>query len=286
MINFKTLLLEQETKLEDLRNAISNRLPITINYTGPVDEVKSGTRYDIFPVVLGTNAKSGNMVIWAYVFKGVSKKGLPNWKMFRVDRIVSTSVNKNLKSFNLSQIPGYIKGKAPSMMKSLSNIQIFSPYWLEQGDKPLERPIPNDNIQNNNITTGVTTNNNNTISGDTELVQPNNIEKVITKPELTNRNFSLDVFNNMQSKIKDENGKKIITKIDYDLAINDIYNKKSSLFKDYQRMISGNLKPGSGTRQKYRNEAQKELNDILKKNNIEIENMLSEIYFKFKHLTF
>ena len=145
-MKFVTLLLEEDNKLDILRKSISDRLPITIQYGGPAGEVKPGLRIDILPVVLGEHAKSGNMVIWAYVFKGVSKKGLPNWKMFRVDRIVSANINPKLTSFKLSDIPGYQKGKSPSMMKSLSHVDIFSPYWIEDGERPIEKVIYPTNV--------------------------------------------------------------------------------------------------------------------------------------------
>ena len=62
---------------------------------------------------MGTHGKSGNLVIWAFVFKGVSKKGIPDWKMFRVDRIVSAKLNFDVDKFKLRSMPGYIRGKAP-----------------------------------------------------------------------------------------------------------------------------------------------------------------------------
>ena len=128
---FEELLLEQDAKLLLLRNAISERTPITIDYRSEDDEVLNGVRYDIEPVVLGTHAKSGNLVFWAYVFKGTSKKGLPGWKMFRVDRVNQIKTKPGLNPFKLTDLPGYQKGKAPNAMKSLSKVEIFSPYWFE-----------------------------------------------------------------------------------------------------------------------------------------------------------
>jgi hypothetical protein len=64
--------------------------------------------------------------MWAFVFKGISKKGLPGWKMFRVDRIKSAKLNFDVSNFKLKDLPGYQKNKAPSAMKSLSSVEIFS----------------------------------------------------------------------------------------------------------------------------------------------------------------
>ena len=45
-------------------------------------------------------------------------------------------------------------------------------------------------------------------------------------------------------------------------------------------MISGNVRPGEGTRQRFRNTSKIEFDKILKTNNVNVENMLSEIYKK------
>ena len=133
------LLLEQDSKLEIIGKAITERIPVSIYYRGPANEVREGQRIDIEPIVLGTHAKSGNLVIWAYVFKGISKKGLPDWKMFRVDRINSAKLNFNVTNFKLESLPGYERGKAPDAMKSLSTVQIYSPYWFK-GEEPITPP--------------------------------------------------------------------------------------------------------------------------------------------------
>ena len=67
-MKFINLLLEDGNKLEVIRKAILEKLPLTINYSGPPNEVRNGLRIDILPIVLGKNIKSGNPVIWAYVF--------------------------------------------------------------------------------------------------------------------------------------------------------------------------------------------------------------------------
>ena len=216
-MKFKTLLLEEDNKLVVIRKSIVDRLPMTIQYTGPEGEVKRGPRFDILPIVLGKHAKSGNLVIWAYVFKGVSKKGLPNWKMFRVDRIVSSNINPKLSNFDLSEIPGYQQGKAPSMMKSLSSVEIFSPYWSQQNEKPIDTTQPTPEVPTPEPTPQQTP------SADTEEPQ------TIVKPEMSNRDFTQEVFNEVLPKIIDVDGKKTITKLDYDFAVNSIYNKKEIL---------------------------------------------------------
>ena len=181
----KSLFLEQQddSKLTLLRKSITERLPITINYKGPADEVVSGQRFDIEPIVLGKNAKSGNLVIWAYVFKGVSKKGLPGWKMFRVDRIENVKINLGI---------------------------------------------------------------------------------------------NIDAFNILKSKVKNINGERVISSLDFEDAVRDLYRKKEDDWKNYQRMITGNVRPGEGTRKRFDNTSKEELGKLLIKNNIKITNNLQE----------
>lgn len=287
-MKFINLLLEDGNKLEVIRKAILEKLPLTINYSGPPNEVRNGLRIDILPIVLGKNIKSGNPVIWAYVFKGVSKKGIPNWKMFRIDRIQSAKINQTLSSFNLDEIPGYIEGKAPSVMKSLSSVDIFSPYWEEnQPEREYEMMPQSQSTQQDTPTPEIQPTPQDTPTTDdqpTPEVQPSSEPETIVKPTISNKNHGLDVYNEMLPKIKDVDGVKTISTTDYENAINDIYRKKDNEFKQYQKMISGNVRPGEGTRQRFRNTSKIEFDKILKTNNVNVENMLSEIYKKFKRL--
>lgn len=272
------LLLEDDNKLIVLRKSISNRTPITIQYSGPAGEVKSGTRIDIMPVVLGTNAKSGNLVIWAYVYKGVSKKGLPNWKMFRVDRIVSAKFNLGDNSFKLSSIPGYQKGKAPAMMKSLSNIEIFSPYWLEDKEKQPVQNQPSPVKQNEPIVEPSPE-----IGSEQPNIEPTEPD-VVEKPGMSKNNFADDIFNSYKNNLKNVDGNNIMTKMDYDNAISQLYGKKENEWKNYQKLVSGNIRPGEGTRNKFNRDSKTEFDNLLKNNNITVEDLLSEIKNRFKLL--
>ena len=260
----KSLFLEQQddSKLTLLRKSITERLPITINYKGPADEVVSGQRFDIEPIVLGKNAKSGNLVIWAYVFKGVSKKGLPGWKMFRVDRIENVKINLGINPFKLTDLPGYQKGKAPNAMKSLSSVDIFSPYWFEEyKNKPQgpNQPPPPQPKKINKILPP----------------QPQDNEP-IQNPEMDFKKYDIDAFNILKSKVKNINGERVISSLDFEDAVRDLYRKKEDDWKNYQRMITGNVRPGEGTRKRFDNTSKEELGKLLIKNNIKITNNLQE----------
>jgi len=244
------LLLEQEDKLEVLRKAITERLPISIYYSGPPDEVREGQRIDIEPIVLGKNAKSGNLVIWAYVFKGISKRGLPGWKMFRVDRIKSARYNRlGAKNFELEDLPGYERGKAPDAMRSLSSVEIYSPYWFE-GEEPQPKPeaLP---------------------AAPPEVpVAPE--PQPIQKPDISSKAALGRIYNDLRPQVRDINGQKIISKQDYDNAVNNLYHSKEQEFKVYQRNIGGNQRPGEGTRARFTNTSKSDIDNLLKKDNIQI----------------
>jgi hypothetical protein len=250
------LLLEQGDTLEVLRTAITERQPISIYYSGPAGEVREGQRVDIEPIVLGKNAKSGNLVIWAYVFKGVSKRGLPGWKMFRVDRIKSAKLSQiGATQFKLEDLPGYERGKAPNAMRSLSSVEVYSPYWFEDEARPMAaEPKP---------------------AGVPEPAPKKTpvVKKPIPQPVgVTPKDAVGKVYNELQPQIRDINGQRTISQKDYENAVNNLYHRKEDQFKVYQRQISGNERPGEGTRARFNQEAKAEMDDLLSKNNIQITN--------------
>jgi hypothetical protein len=276
------LLREQKDILSTLRQSITERKPITIDYSGPIDEVLPGKRIDIEPIILGKNTKSGNLVIWAYVFNGVSKKGLPNWKMFRVDRIQNVNFNPNIEPFSLNDLPGYEKGKAPNAMKSLSSVDVYSPYWYDDQQKqsteiqpqPEQQPIPEPQSQE---------------APPIEEPTPEAPPQPVEEPDMDAQNQSQDVFNMLGNKITDVNGRKSISTQDYNNALNDLYHRKEGEWKDYQRNIGANFRPDEGTRARFNRTSKQELDDLLSKNNIEISdstipNNLSEMFRRFKVL--
>ena len=251
------LLVEQDNKLEVIRKAIGERIPITINYTGPAGEVRTGQRIDIEPVVLGTNKKSGNLVIWAYVFKGVSKKGLPGWKMFRIDRITNAEFNKNVR-FKLGSLPGYVKGKAPSAMRSLSNVQAFSPYWFEDEErfKEKRKPLPEPEKPAAPPTAGVS--------------KEPSVPRPIEKPEITSSDLLNRIYAELVPKTRTFNGQRFVSPQDYQKAQNDLYTGKEQEFKVYQRQIGGNERPGEGTRRRFTQTSKAEIDKLLNRDDIKV----------------
>ena len=267
---FEELLLEQDAKLLLLRNAISERTPITIDYRGPSDEVASGVRYDIEPVVLGTHAKSGNLVFWAYVFKGTSKKGLPGWKMFRVDRVNQIKTKPGLNPFKLTDLPDYQKGKAPNAMKSLSKVEIFSPYWFED-DARFKKDQPTQPAPPKPKTTTPTTAQPSPQPQPKPTPEPEKVEPQDIPTSEPQKNYGPEVLNNLKSKVKDIDGQKVVNKQDYEIAVKDLYNRKEGDWKNYQRQVAGNDRAGEGTRARFDKESRTELDTLLNKDNIKVQ---------------
>lgn len=263
------LILEQNTTMDIIRKGIGERVPISIYYTGPEGEVREGQRLDIEPIVLGKNAQSGNLVIWAYVFKGVSKKGLPGWKMFRVDRITSAKLNTSGERFKVEDLPGYVKGKAPSMMKSLSSVEIFSPYWFDSEEKYIETPPQALPPQEPVI----------------PQPEPSVVGEPLSEPptdDISPSQLAIKTYDELSPQIRDVNGRRVLQKQDYETALSNLTGYQTDQFKTRQRMIGGNERPGEGTRKRFANTSKFELDRLLAKDNVDIANdngeMLAEGY--------
>jgi hypothetical protein len=74
---------------EQVIDAIDGRKGVIITYSGE-DNEHYGPRY-IEPYVYGVTSK-GNPAIRAYQYYGDTKKGVPKWKLFRLDRVNSWEV--------------------------------------------------------------------------------------------------------------------------------------------------------------------------------------------------
>ena len=80
---YKDLIVENAAR-NSVMDAIDNRYRVRIFYSGD-DNTASGAR-TIEVYALGTS-KSGNPVIRAYQVFGDTKSIIPQWKLFRLDRI-------------------------------------------------------------------------------------------------------------------------------------------------------------------------------------------------------
>lgn len=89
-----------------------------------------------------------------------------------------------------------------------------------------------------------------------------------TQPQSESKNYANEVFDKLKTKVRDVNGKKLVSTIDFKLAIDELYKLKEKEWIESQRNAGKNLRPGEGTRKRFTNLSNSELNDLLNKNNI------------------
>ena len=80
-------LITESVSSNEVSNAIQNREAILITYNDETSKSRQGVRY-IEPYVFGAT-KTGNPCIRAYQYWGDTRRGVPKWKLFRLDRIQS-----------------------------------------------------------------------------------------------------------------------------------------------------------------------------------------------------
>jgi hypothetical protein len=214
------------TKVKPIVDAINNRKKITFYYSGPrkpkKDSVKPGYRVNAEAVALGLS-KKGNLVIRAYVQPpSTSKKGFDKhgWRTFMLSRMSGTKITDEV--FNEKR-PGYKEGDDNGL-----SVTYVTTNWTDKPkvkkpeivkQKPTTEPAPPVEKPKVEPTEPKTT----------ELPQP----KPEEKPEPTS-----------QDNINKEK---------------ELYNKKQSEWINKQKEVGGNVKPGQGTRERFKKEVEKEL---------------------------
>lgn len=131
IVNNSLLITEiAQFRERDIIDSINNMKRIRIGYSDGVGSKGKKERF-IFPVAYGLT-KAGNKAIRAFQTAGSTKRGVPKWKLFRLDRIYS--LTKSRTSF---------KDYAQSLIDKGFNID---------GDKGMTRifaisPLAKDNVQ-------------------------------------------------------------------------------------------------------------------------------------------
>ena len=264
-LNIKNILSEQSLsgrKTKPLVDAIKNRNPVTFYYSGPrtpeKDSVKPGTRIRAEVVAIGLS-KKGNVIVRAYVQPpSVSKKGYnkTNWRTFIVDRMSNIDVLTN-ETFDTKR-PGYKEGaesdRGPMVTTYVSSDWTDKPV-VKQKEVPPPTPKPSAKPSKE------------------PLPQPKVDDKPPAAP-VQQKNHVEDVYKTIQPK--DIDGKKIVTTQDYQKAVNDLYNRKLNDWKTSQRQIGKNDRPGEGTRKRFELDSNKELSNLLNKNNIVVSDEISQ----------
>lgn len=248
-------------KTKPLVDAIKNRNPVTFYYSGPSkpekESVKRGVRIRAEIVAMGLS-KKGNVIVRAYVQPpSVSKKGYSktNWRTFIVDRM--SNINILTDEIFDTKRPGYKEG-SESNKGPMVTTYVTSDWTKTPDVKTKETPPPvKPEIK----------------PSKEPLPQPKVDDKPLATPQQSKDNVG-DIFKTL--KTQDIDGQKIVTTQDYQNAVRDLYKRKESDWKLAQRELGKNDRPGEGTRKKFELDSNKELSDLLNKNQITVKDNLPE----------
>jgi hypothetical protein len=280
---FLNLLNEQivlkGTKTKPIVDAIKNRNPVSFYYSGPrkpeKNSVLAGNRIKSELVAIGLS-KKGNLIVRGWVQPpSVSKKGFEDhgWRTFMVSRMSNIQILTD-EIFNTKR-PKYKEGD-----DNLMSVTYVTSNWTDKPEvkqkepemqKPDQLPQPKSDEKPD------------------QLPQPKSDEKPSKEPEIkTNSKFEVDVYNILKTKIKEINGKKVVSTEDYQNSLNDLYKRKENEWIENQKKIGGNIRPGEGTRNRFRTDSEAELKNLLKSDNVEISDEeqieLQETIKRFKSL--
>ena len=219
MINLYEILqeiLNESVTPQDVNNAIDNKLQVIINYSD--EKNRAPKKRLIEPYAYGMS-KGGNAVLRAFQYNGDTFRGVPKWKLFRLDRITNWQPTEqhfnaqpkergwNAEAYNehgdntmtdvLNQVVfdyddtsnnPYQKGsKLYNIRKQTDNIQQSKPINLQQMQDNPPGPIiqqPKEKDKQNN---------------DFQKMLQKNLE--ITRKEKAKRGFSLSKPNNPRGPI-------------------------------------------------------------------------------------
>ena len=265
MLNLYEILkevLNESVSSDSVNDAINNKYRILINYDDE-DNHATGTRL-VEPYVLGYT-KAGNLAFRGYQYEGDTVRGVPKWKLFRLDRVINWQPTKqkfnvepkdngwNAESYNSNG-----DGSLTSILNQVSfdkKEELFSPNdRLNTLRKKTDRlknstPINISQMQNqpkpnnsgpiaNNVTNSVSNQN----TPDFQKMLDRNLE--LTRKEKAKRGFSLsnngvkrgpiDAQQNASNIDNTETNQELVNQQDNN---NNVENNKS----DFQKMLDRNL---------------------------------------------
>lgn len=274
------------SKTQPLVDAIKQRHPITFYYSGPQkpekERVLPGTRESGEPVALGLS-KKGNLIIRVFVpSPNVSKKGLDKtqWRTFMVSRMSNVKINDEV-TFDEKR-PQYKEGNDDSM-----TVTYVTSDWTQTPEpqsqteptpQPQNQPEPQPQTEPTpqaepqveptpqaepTVQTEPTT--------PTELPQPKPEVKPPKQPIQTPSGTEQNANQDYENKVKQE------------------YDALQRNWIEKQKQSGGNIKPGEGTRARFRKEAEKNLSNTETNQNTEEPtepNKLQESISRIKTLMF
>ena len=265
MLNLYEILkevLNESVSSDSVNDAINNKYRILINYDDE-DNHATGTRL-VEPYVLGYT-KAGNLAFRGYQYEGDTVRGVPKWKLFRLDRVINWQPTK--QKFNVepkdngwSAEPYNYNGDG-SLTSILNQVsfdnkeELFSPNNrlntlrkktdILKNSTPINisqmqnQPKPNNSGPiSNNVTNSVSNQN----TPDFQKMLDRNLE--LTRKEKAKRGFSLsnngvkrgpiDTQQNTSNIDNTETNQEIVNQQNNN---NNVENNKS----DFQKMLDRNL---------------------------------------------
>ena len=142
----ETFVLIEGVSNTKINKAINGMHPVTISYDDGKGGNGKGLR-TIYPVAFGLTSAE-NRVIRAFQPSGDTKRGIPKWKYFRVDRIKSWDMNEKIK-YDGDKLEGFMSdGKSKSgddLMSVVYNIApIGNARFIRKQNKSGKQELSND----------------------------------------------------------------------------------------------------------------------------------------------
>jgi hypothetical protein len=279
MINFEKILSKLITeapvgsKRERLLRAIKSRNPVSFYYNGPREEVLAGRRIKSELVAMGVT-KKGNLVVRGWVQPpSVSKKGFGDhgWRLFILDRMSGIQIYED-ETFDAKR-PGLNQDGD----KSLDVVYATSDWGvIQKPEKPKPQPTPTREPEPQPTQPKV----------EPELPQPKPEDKPSATPQ-PEVNFATQVYDELKTKVQDVDGQKQLSPNDFSVALDSLRKRKISDWSNRQREIGKNTTPGEGTRRRIEKDAEIELYNELKKDNVVVtQTPLQESISRIKTLIF
>ena len=233
-----------------LINAIKGRNPVSFYYNGPRGEVLPGRRIKAELVAMGVT-KKGNLVVRGWVQPpSVSKKGFSEhgWRLFMLDRISGLQIYED-ETFDTKR-PGLNQDgdKSLDVVYATSNWGV-----VPKIEKPKPQPTPTREPQPQ--------------EPKQELPQPKPDERPSATPQ-PEVNFASQVYDELKNKVQDVDGQKQISADEFSKALDVLRKKKIEDWSNRQREIGKNTTAGEGTRRRIEKDAEIELYNELKKDNV------------------
>lgn len=236
-----TVLEEQNvlktTKTKPIVDAIKNRKKVSFYYSGPrkpkKDSVVPGKRVDAEAVALGLS-KKGNLIMRAFIQPpSVSKKGFSKtgWRTFMLSRMNDVQISD--ETFD-SKRPQYKEGDDNSM-----SVTYVTSDWTKQPEVKKEKKPTEPTSQP--VSTEPTT-------------TPEKPTTTVTKPDVKPEELPQPKPEEKPSEQPQDNKNQ-----DYEIKQKELYKSKESDWKNKQKEVGGNIKPGQGTRERFKKEVEKEL---------------------------